>query len=81
MYEKDNRIHTVVTPDGASKVAYHEKSKKSVNNIFFYQIYVHLGENTFIDCSWITIVHIRVNIFVRNSPSMPERRKRNQTRK
>ena len=31
-----------------------------MENIF----YVHLGENTFIHCSRITVVHVDVNVFL-----------------
>ena len=44
---------------------YHEKSfKQKLQNIFFYQKYVHLGKNTFIHCSRITVLHIYVNVFL-----------------
>ena len=43
MYERDIRIHTVVTSDGAGKITYHKKRVKIVTNIFD-QKYVHLGE-------------------------------------
>ena len=43
----------------------HEKSfKQKLQKIFFYQKYVQLCENTFIHCSRITVVHIRVNGFL-----------------
>ena len=29
-----------------------------------YKKYVYLGENTFIHCSWITVVHVHVNVFL-----------------
>ena len=35
-----------------------------MEKIFFYKKSVHLGENTFIDCSRITIVHVHVNVFL-----------------
>ena len=42
---------------------YHEKLfKQKLQKIFFYQKYVHLGENTFINCSQITVVHVNVNV-------------------
>ena len=43
---------------------YHEKVlSKNYKKIFFYQKYVHLGENNFIHFSRITVVHIRVIFF------------------
>ena len=43
---------------------YHEKDfKQKLQKILFYEKYVHLGENTFIHCSRITVVHIHVNVF------------------
>ena len=36
---------------------------KGTNLYIFLQKYVHLGENTFIHCSWITVVHVHVNVF------------------
>ena len=75
MYESDIRIHTVVTSHGAGKVTYHEKLlSEIVNNLFFYQNNLHFGEDTFIHCSWITIIHVHVNIFVQNLPRTPQRR-------
>ena len=38
--------------------------KQKLQKIFFYQKYVHLGENTFIHCSRITVVYFRVNVFL-----------------
>ena len=73
-YERDIRIHTLVTSHGAGRVTHHEKKfkQKIVNNNFLLAIpYVHLGENTFIHCSLITLVHIYVNISVQNLPHMP----------
>ena len=35
-----------------------------LQKIFFYQKYVHLGENTLIHCSQRTIVHVHVNVFL-----------------
>ena len=44
---------------------YHEKYfKQKLQKIFFYQKYKHLGENNFIHCSRITVVHIHVNVFL-----------------
>ena len=44
---------------------YHEMFlSKSGKKIFFYQKYVYLGENTFIHCSRITVVHVHVNVFL-----------------
>ena len=43
---------------------YHEIFKQNGKNIFFYQKYVHLGENTFIHCSRITVVHVNLNVFL-----------------
>ena len=43
---------------------YHGKLFKP--NLFFFQEYVHLGENIFIHCSRITIIHIQVNVFSLN---------------
>ena len=46
---------------------YHEKVlSENYKKIFFYQKYVHLGENTFIYCSRITVVHICVNVLFSN---------------
>ena len=56
--------------------------KQKLNKLFFYQKYVFLGENTFIHCIQITVVHIRVNVFLLNSPSVScSENKRNQIRK
>ena len=33
-------------------------------NIFFYQYFVHLGENTFPYCGRIIVVHVYVNVFL-----------------
>ena len=41
--------------------------KPKLQNIFFYQKYVHLGKNTLIYCSQKTVVHVHVNGFLRNS--------------
>ena len=44
---------------------YHEKCfKPKLQNIFFYQKYVLLGENTLIHCSQRTVVHVHVNAFL-----------------
>ena len=44
---------------------YHEKFiSKNRKNIFFYQKFVHLGENTFVYCSRIIVVHVHVNVFL-----------------
>ena len=52
---------------------YHEHLlSQNCKKIFFYQKYVHLGENTLIHCSQRTLVHIHVNLFYQNSPSMPQ---------
>ena len=52
---------------------YHEKDfKKNMQKIFFYKNCVHSGENTFIHCSQITVVHINLNIFLENSPNLSE---------
>ena len=37
--------------------------KQKLQKIFFYQKYVHLGENNFIHFSRITVVHIHVMFF------------------
>ena len=43
---------------------YHEKFlKPKLQKIFFYQKYVHFGENTLIHCSQRTVVHVCVNVF------------------
>ena len=43
---------------------YHEQIfKQKLQKIFFYHKYVHLGKNTFIHCSRITVVHIHANDF------------------
>ena len=41
--------------------------KPKLQNIFFYQKYVHLGEKTLIYCSKITVVHVHVNGFLKKS--------------
>ena len=43
--------------------------KPKLQNIFFYQKYVHLGENSLIYChgSQKTVVHVHVNGFLKNS--------------
>ena len=44
---------------------YHKKSfKPKFQKIFFYQKYVHLGENALIHCSQRTVVHVHVNAFL-----------------
>ena len=49
----------------------HEKEiKQKLQNLFFYQKYVHLGKNTFIHCSRITVVHIHVTVFLKNLPDL-----------
>ena len=59
MYERDIKIHTVVTSDGAGKVTYHEKS------LCKYCKYYFITRNTYIlACSGMTVVHDHVNIFV-----------------
>ena len=40
--------------------------KPRLQNIFFYQKYVHLGENTLIYCSQTTVVHVHINGFLKN---------------
>ena len=45
-------------------------SKKCKKKKIFYQNCVYSGENIFIHCNQITVVHIHVNIFLDNSPSM-----------
>ena len=56
-----------------STAFYHEKDfKQKLQKVFFYQNCVHPGENTFIHCSQITVVHIHVNIFLEISPSLSE---------
>ena len=37
--------------------------RRNLKNIFFCQKFVHLGENTFIYCSWLIAVHFHVNIY------------------
>ena len=47
-------------------VSYHETDfKQKLQKLFFYQNCVHSGENTFIHCSQVIVVHIHVNIFSR----------------
>ena len=41
--------------------------KPKLQNIFFYQKYVHLGEVTLIYCSQKTVVHVLVNGFLKIS--------------
>ena len=72
MYERDIRIHTVVTSHGPIM-----KKAKNVNNIFLPEILTFGRKH----CSRLTVVNVRVNSFVQNSPSMSQRRERNQTRK
>ena len=44
---------------------YHEKIfKPKLQKPFFYQKFVHLGENTLIHCSQRTVVHVHVNVFL-----------------
>ena len=44
---------------------YHENIfKPKLQKIFFYQKFVHLGENTLINCSQRTVVHVHVNVFL-----------------
>ena len=44
---------------------YHENIfKPNLQKIFFYQKFVHLGENTLIHCSQRTVVHVHVNVFL-----------------
>ena len=44
---------------------YHEKKfKPKLQKKFFYQKYVHLGENTLIHCSQRTVAHVHVNTFL-----------------
>ena len=38
--------------------------KKNKQKIFFYQKYVHLEINTFINCSLITVAHVYVNVLL-----------------
>ena len=38
--------------------------KPKLQNIFFYQENVHLGETTLIYCSQKTVVHVHVNVVV-----------------
>ena len=58
MYERDIKMHTVVTSDGAGKV-YHEKS------LCKYWKYYFITRNTYIWAgSGMTVVHDHVNIFV-----------------
>ena len=52
---------------------YHENFfKPKLQKIFFYKKYVYLGEHTLIHCSQRTVVHVNVNDFLYNSPSMPQ---------
>ena len=37
---------------------------KNWKKVFFYQKYVNQGENTFIHCSRLTVVHVYVNVFL-----------------
>ena len=46
---------------------YYEFFLAKLQNIFFYQKFVHLGENTLIYCSQKTVVHVHVNGFLKNS--------------
>ena len=60
------------------KIVFMVKSKQCKK----YQKYIYLGKNTFIHCSRITVVHVHNNtIFIWNSPSMRQWRKRNQSKK
>ena len=44
---------------------YNEKLfKPKLSKIFFYQKYIHLGENTLIHCSQRTVVRVHVNVFL-----------------
>ena len=43
----------------------HEKNfKPKLQKIFFYQKYVHLGDNTLIHCSQRAVVDVHVNAFL-----------------
>ena len=44
-------------------------SKNGKKKIFFYKKYVHLGENTVIHCSRITVVQVHVNVFFKIHPA------------
>ena len=49
---------------------YHEKFiSKNCKYIFFYQKFVHLGENTSIYCSWIIVVHVHATVFSKVLPA------------
>ena len=39
-----------------------------LQKMFFYQKYVHLGENTLIHCCQRTVVHVYVNVFFKIHP-------------
>ena len=41
--------------------------KPKLQNIYFYQKFVHLGENTLIYCSQKPVVRVHVNGFLKNS--------------
>ena len=41
--------------------------KQNCKTYFFYQKYVHLGENTLIYCNQETVVHVHVNGFLKKS--------------
>ena len=43
----------------------HEKFiSKNCKNIYYYQKFVHLGENSSIYCSQIIVVHVNANVFL-----------------
>ena len=55
LYDRDIRTQTESMSNRAGQVTYHEQcSKLKLYIIFFYDKYIHLGENTFIHCSRIT---------------------------
>ena len=55
--------------------------KQKLQKIFFYQKYVHLGENNSIHFSRITVVHIRVIFSLKFTIHVIQWQKRNQMRK
>ena len=61
---------------GVFEISKFDISKFACTCIFLPEKFEHLGGNTFIHCSQITVVH--VYIFVSNSPSVPQECKSKQ---
>ena len=65
IYERDIGMHTVVMADKAGKATYHDFKVKIVYNNFLPEIPTFRQTTyMYIHCSWITVVHAHVNIFL-----------------